>query len=194
MRHRKGIPHTSVDSVRRTKRHRAIHLRESTLRATPPHSPPTLERGGASREGFRGQAETKKQSFCAEIEEGCVSTPKKPRGSPLARLLLGFCQFRDVGTSRRLPAFPQNANLRRSPTGNFSGALNNGHGRYIEEPLTARLAARMAQLLHESATRQLTVFHHVREGSAPAHGTGQRCEANDLLAPHLIRRSSALRR
>ena len=52
----------------------------------------------------------------------------------------------------------------------------------------------MPQLLYESPTRELAVFHDIGEGPTPTHGAWQRCEAYSLPASGPIRWSSALRR
>ena len=81
-----------------------------------------------------------------------------------------------------------------SPRGWPSGGLNGGHGRHIEEALTTRLAACVPQLLYESPTRELAVFHYLGESPTPTRGAWQRGEANRLPMAGPIRRSSALRR
>ncbi len=81
-----------------------------------------------------------------------------------------------------------------SPRGRPSGGLNGGHGCYIEESLTTRLAARVPQLLYESPPRERAVFHHLSEGPTPTRGAWQRGEANRPPMAGPIHRSSALRR
>ena len=83
---------------------------------------------------------------------------------------------------------------RASPRRWPSGGLNGGHGRHIKEPLTTRLTASVPQLLYESPTRELAVFHYVGEGPTPTRGAWQRCETYRPPASGPIRRSSALKR